>query len=74
MYAVNASDTTIQKIFYNLDQHLARHFEYNGSGLSSPPPFLCSQMITLFFKFNDIRQSENRVVILANCGIRVPLF
>ena len=31
-----------------IDQHLARHFKYNGGCLSSPPPFLCSQIITTF--------------------------
>ena len=34
------------KRYSRIDQHLARHFKYKGSCLSSPPPFLCSQIIT----------------------------
>ena len=30
----------LYKIFSKIDQHLARHFKYNGASLSSPPPFL----------------------------------
>ena len=37
----------VKKIF-KIDQHLARHFKYNGACLSSPPPFLCSLIITPF--------------------------
>ena len=36
------------KRYSKIDQHLARHLKYNGQCLSSPPPFLCSQIITLF--------------------------
>ena len=36
------------KRYFKIDQHLARYFKYNGAGLSSPPPFLCSQIITPF--------------------------
>ena len=55
-----------------IDQHLARHFKNNGAGLLSPPPFLCSQMITPFS--HALCQSGKRVVLLANCRIRIPLF
>ena len=36
------------KRYSKIDQHLARHFKYNGARLSSPPPFLCSQIFTPF--------------------------
>ena len=36
------------KRYSKIVQHLARHFNYNGAGLSSPPPFLCSPKITPF--------------------------
>ena len=36
------------KRYFEIDQQLARHFEYHCACLSSPPPFLCSQVITLF--------------------------
>ena len=36
------------KRYSKTDQHLAQHFEYNSACLSSPPPFLCSQIITPF--------------------------
>ena len=36
------------KRYYKIDQHSARHFKYNGVSFSSPPPFLCSQIITPF--------------------------
>ena len=67
----------LAKIYFKIDQQLARLFEYYGACLSSnppPPSFLCSEIITLFLKFNDLHQSGNRVVILANCGILIPLF
>ena len=38
----------ISKRYSKIDQHLARHLKYNGACLSSPPPFLSSQIITLF--------------------------
>ena len=38
----------IAKRYYKIDQYLAWHFKYNGAGLSSPHPFLCSQIITPF--------------------------
>ena len=34
-----------QKRYSKIDQHLARHFKYNGACLWSPP-FLCNQIIT----------------------------
>ena len=55
-----------QKRYLKIDQHLARHFEYYGACLSSSLLFLCS--------LNDLHQSENKVVILANCGILILLF
>ena len=61
------------KRYSNIDQHLARHFEYYGACLSSPPLFLCSQLLPLL-KFNNIHQLGNRVVILVNCGTLIPLF
>ena len=57
-----------------IDQDLARHFKYNGAGLSSPPPFLCIQIITPLSNSMISANQENRVVILANCGIRITLF
>ena len=36
------------KRYPKIDQHLTRHFKYSGAYLSSPPSFLCSQIITLF--------------------------
>ena len=36
------------KRYSKIDQLLARHFKYNSASLSSPPPFLCSQIITPF--------------------------
>ena len=63
----------LTKRYSKIDQHLARHFKYIGACLSSP--FLCMQSNNYpFFKFNDLHQSGNRVVILAFCGIRIPLF
>ena len=38
----------VDKRYFKIDQHLARHFVYNVNCLSSPPPFLCSQVITPF--------------------------
>ena len=35
---------TLKKRYFEVDQHLERHFDC----LSSPPPFHCSQIITLF--------------------------
>ena len=32
-----------------IDPHLARHLKNNGASLLSPPPFLCTQLITPFF-------------------------
>ena len=61
----------LEKRYSKIDQHLARYFKYNSGCLSSPPPFLCSQIITTFS--NSII-STNQVVILATCGIRIPLF
>ena len=56
----------IDKRYFRIDQHLARHFVIKyGAGLSSPPPFL---------QFNDLLQSGNRVGILVKCGIPNPLF
>ena len=56
------------KRYFKIDQHSAWHIEYYGACLSSPTPFLRSQIVTPFFKFNDIHQSVNRVVILAKFG------
>ena len=36
------------KRYSKIYQHLARHFKNNGACLSSPPLFLCSQIITSF--------------------------
>ena len=60
------------KIYFRIDQHLARHFVNYSAGLSSPSPFLWSQTITPFLQINDIHQSGNRVGILVNCGIPIP--
>ena len=37
------------KRYSKIDQYLARHYKYNGAGLSSTPPFLCSQKNSHFF-------------------------
>ena len=36
----------LNKRYSKIDQHLTRHFKYNGAGLLIPSPFLCSQKIT----------------------------
>ena len=36
------------KIYSKIYQHLTRNFNYNGAYRSSPPTFLCSQIITFF--------------------------
>ena len=36
------------KGYFKIDQPLARHFVYYAQCLSSPPPFLCSLIITHF--------------------------
>ena len=38
----------LHKRYSKIDQHLSWHFKYNGGCLSSPPPFLWSQIITPF--------------------------
>ena len=38
----------LSKRYFRIDQHLARHFECKVECLSSPPPFLCSQIIIPF--------------------------
>ena len=43
-----SGDEVTKDIFKYIDQHLARHFVYDVECLSSPPPFLCSQIITIF--------------------------
>ena len=49
--------------YSKIDQHLARHFLYYVERISSPPPFLCSQIITPFLLIQE--PSEKRVGILA---------
>ena len=41
-------NSNLDKRYSIIDQHLARHFKNNVVGLLSPPPFLCSQIITPF--------------------------
>ena len=53
----------LYKRYSKIDQHLALHFMYNGVCLSSPPPFLCSQIITHF----------SNSMISTNCGIRIAI-
>ena len=55
------------------DQYFARHFVYYVECLSSPPFFLCSQLIIPFLHqlSPPIRK---RVGILANCETLIPLF
>ena len=65
--SVDTQFTFVER-YSKIDQHLVRHCKYNGAGLSSPPPFLCSKKMSLF-QFNGLRQSGTRVVILANCGL-----
>ena len=38
----------LEKRYSKIDQRLARHFVYYVECRSSPPPFLCSQLITPF--------------------------
>ena len=51
-----------------MDQYLAQHFKNNGEGVLSPPPYICSQIITIQC------QSGKRAVNLANWKICIPLF
>ena len=44
----NVIQIIMQKRYSKKDQHLEWHFKYNGECLLSPPPFLCSQIITPF--------------------------
>ena len=37
----------LNKKIFKIDQYKARHFKYNCACLSSPPPFLYSQILTL---------------------------
>ena len=53
------------KRYFKIDQHLAWHFEYNCACLSSPPPFLSSQIITPFL----IQWSPPIRKDGCNCGI-----
>ena len=46
-----------KKRYYRIDQHLARHLKYYGACLSSPPPFLGSEIIT---PFSDSMVSTNQ--------------
>ena len=39
------------KRYFKIDQHLARHFNYNGAHLSSPLPYICSQIISNYHLF-----------------------
>ena len=41
-YCSNDSSLVLgfKKIYSKIDQHLVRHFKYNGTCISSPPPFL----------------------------------
>ena len=39
---------SFSKRYSKIDQHSARHFKYNVACLSSPSPFLSSQIITPF--------------------------
>ena len=41
---------SLEKIYFEINHHLVRHFEYYGACLSSPLPFLCSQVTTPFLK------------------------
>ena len=48
---LNSLTVYYKKRYSIIDQHLARHFKNNSAGLLSPPPFLCSQIITPFSHF-----------------------
>ena len=60
---------SFSKRYPKIDQHLARHFEYYGGCLSSPPPFL--SRTHLIFKPNCmIRNSQKNLCFCAenhNC-------
>ena len=47
---LNESSKYIKK-YFKIYQHLARHFKYNGWCLSSPPPFVFSEIITSFSNY-----------------------
>ena len=46
--ALNTLTDRIIKRYFKIDKHFARHFVYYVECLSSPPPFLCSQIIIPF--------------------------
>ena len=50
------------KRYFKIDQHLARHFLYYIERLSSPPYFLCSQIITPFLNSMISTNQENVLV------------
>ena len=56
--------------YFEIDQHLARHFFNNVGCLSSPLSMQSNNYPSC--KFNDLHQSGNRVVILANFGTLYP--
>ena len=59
----------INNRYFKIDHDLARHFQYNGTYLSSPPPLSMQSNDYPFFKFNDLHQSGNRVLILASAVV-----
>ena len=63
-----------QKIYFKIDQHLARHFVYYVEYLSSHPPFLCSQIIPFFLNSMICTNQKKKVGILANCETLISLF
>ena len=52
---------TTDKRYFKIDQHLALHFVNYGVGLSSPPPFQCSQTITPFCNSMIATNQETRL-------------
>ena len=61
----------INKRYFKIDQYLGRHFVYHVECLSSPPPFLCSQIITPFL---NSMISTNQEKVLEFQPIVKPLF
>ena len=58
--ALNTLTDRIIKRSFKIDQHLPRHFVYYVECFSSPPPFLCSQIIIPFLNSMISTNQEKR--------------
>ena len=63
----------VHKRYSKIDKHLAWHFRYNGACLSSPPLFLCSQIVAPFSN-SMILTNQGTGLPTVECGICIPLF